>query len=233
MHGVLWRITPRDRASLDLWESVARGLYRAATLPVRHADGRRPALVYVARPSGQGRPRAGYMELVIAAARQWQFPHDYVISLDMACGPGRRPRSEQGRRIPMEVIRQVVVRGRVQGVGYRAWTECTALERGLQGWVRNRRDGSVEALFIGQERVVTAMIAACRQGPPGSRVDRVDHREAPPKTGAAPPRRIVFRAAHRLNVTAWAEQRLERRPQRHVDLRHDAAMPRSASEVTP
>jgi acylphosphatase len=75
------------------------------------------------------------------------------------------------------VIRHVAIRGRVQGVGYRAWTETTALERGLQGWVRNRRDGSVEALFVGHEHVVTAMIAACREGPSGSRVDRVDHRE--------------------------------------------------------
>ena len=74
--------------------------------------------------------------------------------------------------------RVVVVRGRVQGVGYRAWTEITALERGLQGWVRNRRDGSVEALFIGSKDDVAAMIEACRNGPPGTRVDALDHREA-------------------------------------------------------
>ena len=45
-------------------------------------------------------------------------------------------------------MRHVVIRGRVQGVGFRAWTEYTALELGLQGWVRNRRDGAVEALFV-------------------------------------------------------------------------------------
>lgn len=78
----------------------------------------------------------------------------------------------------MDVIRCVVIRGRVQGVGFRAWTEVKALERGVEGWVRNRRDGSVEALFIGPEDEVVAMIEDCRSGPPGARVDRVDHREA-------------------------------------------------------
>jgi acylphosphatase len=72
----------------------------------------------------------------------------------------------------------VIIRGRVQGVGYRAWTEVTALERGLQGWVRNRRDGSVEALFVGPEDAVAVMIGDCRHGPPGARVDFVDQREA-------------------------------------------------------
>ncbi len=80
----------------------------------------------------------------------------------------------------MNVHRYVLIRGRVQGVGFRAWTEVTALERGLQGWVRNRRDGAVEALFIGVEGDVTAMIEACRYGPPGARVDFVDQREAAP-----------------------------------------------------
>jgi acylphosphatase len=77
----------------------------------------------------------------------------------------------------MDVIRHVMIHGWVQGVGYRAWTEYTALERGLQGWVRNRRDGSVEALFAGPPDTVAAMIEACRKGPHGSQVDRVDQRE--------------------------------------------------------
>jgi acylphosphatase len=76
------------------------------------------------------------------------------------------------------VNRVVVIRGRVQGVGYRAWMEYSALERGIQGWVRNRRDGSVEALFAGPAETVAAMIEHCRQGPPGARVDAVDYREA-------------------------------------------------------
>lgn len=78
----------------------------------------------------------------------------------------------------MTVRRHVVIHGRVQGVGYRAWTEVTALERGLEGWVRNRRDGSVEAVFGGPEDDVDAMIAECRRGPPGARVETIDQRAA-------------------------------------------------------
>jgi hypothetical protein len=83
VHGVLWRLTPRDRVTLDVWESVARGHYRAVTLPVLHAGCRRPALVYVARPRPIGRPRAGYMELVVAAARAWNLPADYIAALQL------------------------------------------------------------------------------------------------------------------------------------------------------
>jgi acylphosphatase len=72
------------------------------------------------------------------------------------------------------VVCHVVVRGRVQGVGYRAWTEDEALRRDLEGWVRNRRDGTVEAVFSGAEDVVAAIIAACRRGPPAARVEAVD-----------------------------------------------------------
>lgn len=74
--------------------------------------------------------------------------------------------------------RHALIRGRVQGVGYRAWTEVTALERGLQGWVRNRHDSAVEAVFIGAETEVMAMIEDCRAGPPGARVDSIDQRDA-------------------------------------------------------
>jgi acylphosphatase len=77
----------------------------------------------------------------------------------------------------MDVIRHVVIRGRVQGVGFRAWTEYTALERGLQGWVRNRRDGAVEALFVGPADAVAAMVALCDEGPRGARVESVDQRD--------------------------------------------------------
>ncbi len=80
----------------------------------------------------------------------------------------------------MTVYRHVVIRGRVQGVGYRVWTEITALERGLEGWVRNRGDGSVEAVFGGPEGDVAAMIAECGRGPPGACVDAIDQREATP-----------------------------------------------------
>jgi acylphosphatase len=78
------------------------------------------------------------------------------------------------------IIRRVVVRGRVQGVGYRAWTEDTALINGLDGWVRNRRDGTVEAVFAGLADAVEAMIEACREGPGSARVDAVDVHDAGP-----------------------------------------------------
>jgi hypothetical protein len=81
VYGVLWRITPRDRVMLDAWENVAAKLYRAAILPVRQGAEVRPALVYIARGSRNGRPKAGYMELVIAAARAWHLPDDYISSL--------------------------------------------------------------------------------------------------------------------------------------------------------
>ena len=70
-------------------------------------------------------------------------------------------------------ICRVVIRGRVQGVGYRAWVEERALAHDLEGWVRNRRDGSVEALFAGPAEVVADMVAQCRRGPSSSRVDAV------------------------------------------------------------
>ena len=71
-------------------------------------------------------------------------------------------------------IRQVTIRGRVQGVGYRYWVEQQATAHDLDGWVRNRRDGSVEALFSGPEDVVSNMVASCRRGPSSARVDAVD-----------------------------------------------------------
>jgi cation transport regulator ChaC len=90
VHGVLWRLTPRDRVTLDVWESIATGQYRAETLAVR-ADGRRyRALVYVGRQRSEGTPKAGYMELVIAAARAWDFPARYIAGLEewLPAGPG-------------------------------------------------------------------------------------------------------------------------------------------------
>ena len=70
------------------------------------------------------------------------------------------------------------ITGRVQGVGFRAWTQHQAELHGLQGWVRNRRDGRVEAMFAGPSEAVEAMLKACRQGPRGSRVDGLDLADA-------------------------------------------------------
>lgn len=75
------------------------------------------------------------------------------------------------------VCSHVVVRGRVQGVYFRAFVEEEALKLGVEGWVRNRRDGSVEALFVGSADKVEAMVTISRRGSPASRVDVLDQRE--------------------------------------------------------
>ena len=67
----------------------------------------------------------------------------------------------------------LAISGRVQGVGYRAWFAATARELGLDGWVRNRRDGSVEAVIAGGEAAVAAMLAACHEGSPAAQVSGV------------------------------------------------------------
>jgi len=82
VYGVMWRLTPRDRATLDAWENVAGGLYRAEIVPVRQAGRRHPALIYLARQRPCGRPRPGYMEIVVKAARQWELPAAYIANLE-------------------------------------------------------------------------------------------------------------------------------------------------------
>ncbi|MCX5493460.1 acylphosphatase [Kaistia dalseonensis] len=67
----------------------------------------------------------------------------------------------------------IVVSGAVQGIGYRAWVERQAVARGLSGWVRNRRDGTVEAIFSGDQPAVDAMVATCWQGPQHATVANV------------------------------------------------------------
>ena len=69
---------------------------------------------------------------------------------------------------------RAMITGRVQGVGFRAFVEREAKARNLKGWVRNRRDGSVEAAFSGPTDVVDDMLATCRRGPDYSRVDGVN-----------------------------------------------------------
>lgn len=84
----------------------------------------------------------------------------------------------------MNLSRHIIVHGRVQGVGYRAFVERAALKAGVAGWVRNRRDGSVEALFSGEEAAVQAMIEACKRGPFAARVDSLQERDAGPEVMA-------------------------------------------------
>jgi acylphosphatase len=74
--------------------------------------------------------------------------------------------------------RQIRVSGRVQGVGYRASLQEEASRRGVTGWVRNRSDGTVEALLQGPQAAVEAVIAWARRGPPGARVDGVSETAA-------------------------------------------------------
>jgi len=76
------------------------------------------------------------------------------------------------------LVVHLTLKGRVQGVGYRAWCAYEAEGRGLLGWVRNRANGAVEAVLAGDAEVVEAMVAACRQGPPGARVDDLIRHEA-------------------------------------------------------
>jgi acylphosphatase len=72
----------------------------------------------------------------------------------------------------MQSVR-VIITGRVQGVGYRAWTVRTASQLGLKGWVRNLSSGSVEAVFSGDSAKVESMLEACQEGPFMARVDNV------------------------------------------------------------
>lgn len=69
---------------------------------------------------------------------------------------------------------RVRIHGKVQGVWYRGWTEGEAKELGLIGWVRNREDSTVEALFVGSEAAVDDMLARCLDGPPAAVVERVE-----------------------------------------------------------
>jgi acylphosphatase len=75
---------------------------------------------------------------------------------------------------------RLLIRGRVQGVGYRAWAADTAHALGLAGWVRNRVDGTVEAVASGEDAAVEQFIAACRNGPGLAKVTAVETTPAAP-----------------------------------------------------
>jgi acylphosphatase len=73
-----------------------------------------------------------------------------------------------------ETTKKLRIHGEVQGVFYRGWSAETAHGLGIRGWVRNRRDGSVEVLVHGAPEAIEQMIARCREGPRAARVDRID-----------------------------------------------------------
>jgi len=82
---------------------------------------------------------------------------------------------------PEEIRRRVLVEGRVQGVFFRQTCVREAASRGVAGWVRNRSDGRVEGVFQGAPAAVQAMVAWCRAGPPGARVDELEVVDEPPQ----------------------------------------------------
>ena len=81
VHGLLWRIGPRDLAALDDYEDIAGGLYRHAMLPVVQGGESMEAMVYLGCETREGRPSAPYMALVVDAARECGLPEDYVGTL--------------------------------------------------------------------------------------------------------------------------------------------------------
>ncbi len=82
VHGVLWRVTLRDLAALHAYELLHKGVYDLRRLPVLHAGRRVPALTYLLRRRVAGRPRPGYVESIVAAAREWGLPEFYVRALE-------------------------------------------------------------------------------------------------------------------------------------------------------
>jgi cation transport regulator ChaC len=82
VHGVLWKLTPRDIAALHAYELLHQGLYDVRHLPVR-VDGKRVrAMIYLLRRRAPGRPKPGYVEMIGAAARAWKLPERYIRSVE-------------------------------------------------------------------------------------------------------------------------------------------------------
>lgn len=81
VHGVLWKVGPKEIAALDRYEDVASGLYRAVQLPVKFNERLLRALVYLASGDKTGPVPAGYIEKIVAAAKDWNLPADYIDTL--------------------------------------------------------------------------------------------------------------------------------------------------------
>lgn len=78
----------------------------------------------------------------------------------------------------VRTIKHLLVHGRVQGVGFRAWAQDAAVRLGVEGWVRNRQGGEVEMVVAGPSQAVAEMITGCRKGPPYARVIQLEERVA-------------------------------------------------------
>jgi gamma-glutamylcyclotransferase (GGCT)/AIG2-like uncharacterized protein YtfP len=106
VHGLLWRLAPRDVAALNTYESLDTGLYRIVTLPVRLGTRQVSAMVYLARSHKPGLPRPGYLEPVLAAARELDFPPAYIEALErwLPSGPRGRRASDTSAPLPKFVI---------------------------------------------------------------------------------------------------------------------------------
>jgi len=82
VHGVLWRLSPRDVAALHAYELLHKGLYDVRHLPLRLEGRCVRAMIYLLRRRAAGRPRPGYVEMIAAAARAWNLPERYVRSVE-------------------------------------------------------------------------------------------------------------------------------------------------------
>jgi gamma-glutamylcyclotransferase (GGCT)/AIG2-like uncharacterized protein YtfP len=82
VHGLLWRLTPRDVAALNAYELLHKGLYEVRRLAVRSGSRRVRAMIYLLRNRKAGRPKPGYVEMIAASARAWKLPEDYVRSVE-------------------------------------------------------------------------------------------------------------------------------------------------------
>jgi len=80
--GVLWKISAQHIAKLDAYENVGSGLYASSAIPVRHNGKLLRAMIYYALEANPGYPKPGYQENVVAAARAWQFPPEYLAYLE-------------------------------------------------------------------------------------------------------------------------------------------------------